>query len=186
MDRFLAGLLTILMVGGVIGWLMVDYEEPQTQNQIDITNVPNEESVRPELRTAVSTIYSKYKNITVGDEFKVKGTLSLSTVTSRDGRILSVCTPENYSDKNVVFLFLTSGNTKVVEATEADHSYIEKGILDDEYEHFHNVCNYNEDAFAFRYKDEVNVILTNSLSSVWTMDPVSNEISIYWEQSYIN
>jgi hypothetical protein len=165
-------------------------QEPASTVSSDEIEIPNGAIVRPELRKAVATIYSKYPDITVGEEYKVKGTLLHYTTHDKDGDQIKMITPIEYildEDEDISFLFLTAEESNVVEATEANIDFFYNEVdIDSSYKRpeNHTSYSYNEDAFAFKYRDKnPHVILEDgaSISSIWTLDKKSNKISLYYK-----
>ena len=94
----------ILMIG-VATCFVGTYHHDHVSNEStsDITQTQNGASVRPELRKALNTIYKKYPDISIGEEYKIKGSLSHCATMGPDGYTVSVCSPENYqTDKNIL------------------------------------------------------------------------------------
>lgn len=184
--RFLALTLTILLFGIATCLITAKYAKNQhtsinptsSVSTSEETSIPNGADVRPELRTAVKTIYEKYPDIKIGEDFKVTGYIEHVAMMGPDGYSVSVCTVKEVSDKNVKFLFLTEDDTKVVMGTETEVNFVEE-LEEYKKEQYHNSDNFNENAFAFQFKGDSSVILTEPLSSVWTFDPSTKEISIF-------
>ena len=185
-------MLVVFMMMYISFWLVIakndNHVEAATSTTTETTETTETTVISPELRKAVDTIFRKYPNITVGEAYNVKGNLLHYTTHGEDGKQIKMITPIEYSldeDEDISFLFLTSEDTNVVEATESDINFFYNEVdIDPAYKlpQNQNIYNYNEDAFAFSYKKDVHVIVENSsVSSIWTLNHGSNQISLYYK-----
>ena len=137
--------------------------------------------------TAVSTLkkYLQNDRIIVGEDFSLPAETSALLLPDTEGfNSCALFQVEGVSDEYGEILFLYDNDRLLVTATPSERTFVKGYQIDLEYknEKYHNSKNYHSGAFAWRYENTANLILSedamSSCSSIWSYN--DNKVILIW------
>ena len=144
--------------------------------------------------TAVNTLkmYLHNDKITLGEDFSLRAKTTILLLPDTDGITRRVLWKvEGISDEYGDILFLYDNDTRVVTATPSTASFVTSEYqIDPEYmnEKYHNSKNYKVGAFAWKYENDANLIISDEApdvcSSIWACS--NDEVTLLWCDSQNN
>ena len=160
----------------------IDYEQLFAYN-----NNETENEVTNGKETSVNTISNLVgKQVKVGEDYYLTPAVFSYPASSEDEKkVYRAFRVENYDSDKYSIMFLFKNDSKIVEATDSEKSYIDPYyIVDEDYLNETNSVNFSNGAYAYKYNQKSMLILTSEsgygCSSIWGYDANKEEVYLIW------